>query len=95
MVIDTNLISMLHNIGAIILTSRQQTEEQGNLHKQGIRKENKQRGNRINYRIFYRELEKIYGNTGWWPAETRDEIVIGTILTQNTSWKNVEKSREM
>ena len=92
MVIDPNLISMLHNIGAITLTSGQQTAKQRNLHKQGIRRENKQRGNKINYRILYVELEKIYGNTGWWPAETRDEIVIGTILTQNTSWKNVEKS---
>ncbi|MEM3675922.1 MAG: endonuclease III domain-containing protein [Thermoplasmataceae archaeon] len=37
-------------------------------------------------------LEKHYGDTGWWPGETRDEIVIGAILTQNTSWKNVEKA---
>ncbi|MHB8395786.1 MAG: endonuclease III domain-containing protein [Thermoplasmataceae archaeon] len=33
-----------------------------------------------------------YGNMGWWPAESTDEVAIGAILTQNTSWTNVEKS---
>ena len=37
-------------------------------------------------------LYRRYGNTNWWPAETRDEVIIGTILTQNTSWSNVEKA---
>jgi len=35
-----------------------------------------------------------YGETGWWPAKTADEILIGAILTQNTSWRNVEKALE-
>ncbi len=39
-----------------------------------------------------KRLYERYGNTRWWPAETRDEVVIGTILTQNTSWSNVEKA---
>ena len=26
----------------------------------------------------------------WWPAETRFEILVGAILTQNTAWNNVE-----
>ncbi len=33
-----------------------------------------------------------FGKQYWWPAKTKDEIIIGAILTQNTSWKNVEKS---
>ena len=33
-----------------------------------------------------------YGHQNWWPAETRYEVVVGAILTQNTSWKNVEKA---
>ena len=33
-----------------------------------------------------------YGDVGWWPGESPDEIIIGAILTQNTSWSNVEKS---
>jgi endonuclease-3 related protein len=37
-------------------------------------------------------LEARYGDLNWWPGESRDEILIGAILTQNTSWENVEKS---
>lgn len=33
-----------------------------------------------------------FGNQNWWPADTKEEVIIGAILTQNTSWKNVEKS---
>ena len=40
----------------------------------------------------YSSLRKRFGYLGWWPGETRDEIIIGAILTQNTSWKNVEKA---
>ena len=40
----------------------------------------------------YNKLYAYFGDTGWWPAETRDEVVIGAILTQNTSWSNVEKA---
>jgi endonuclease-3 related protein len=39
-------------------------------------------------------LNEYYGNLHWWPAETPEEVVIGAILTQNTSWKNVEKAIE-
>jgi len=28
----------------------------------------------------------------WWPKAGTFEVVVGTILTQNTTWKNVEKS---
>jgi endonuclease-3 related protein len=34
-------------------------------------------------------LFKKYGDLKWWPAKTRDEVLIGAILTQNTSWNNV------
>ncbi len=43
----------------------------------------------------YRILFKEYGPQKWWPVTTRNrqfEIIIGAILTQNTSWKNVEKA---
>ncbi len=43
-------------------------------------------------------LLRIYGPQNWWPCEGEkygnDEIAIGAILTQNTSWKNVEKALE-
>lgn len=40
----------------------------------------------------YRKLYKAYGPRDWWPAETSFEVMVGAILTQNTSWRNVEKA---
>ena len=40
----------------------------------------------------YRLLFKTYGPQSWWPGESSFEVMVGAILTQNTSWKNVEKS---
>jgi endonuclease-3 related protein len=37
-------------------------------------------------------LLKSFGKRNWWPGETELEIIIGAVLTQNTSWKNVEKA---
>jgi len=37
-------------------------------------------------------LLKNFGHQHWWPGETPFEISIGAILTQNTSWTNVEKA---
>ena len=42
----------------------------------------------------YNLLHKIYGPQGWWPASSPFEVVVGAILTQNTSWSNVEKAIE-
>ena len=28
----------------------------------------------------------------WWPGDTRCEIMVGAVLTQNTAWQNVEKA---
>jgi len=43
---------------------------------------------------FYRELRAHFGHRKWWPADTRFEVCIGAILTQNTAWKNVAKAIE-
>ncbi|MED4203461.1 endonuclease III domain-containing protein [Neobacillus mesonae] len=40
----------------------------------------------------YNKLFTYYGPQGWWPAETTFEMMIGAILVQNTSWRNVEKA---
>lgn len=40
----------------------------------------------------YDALYRHYGPQRWWPARTKFEVIVGTILTQNTSWKNVEKA---
>ena len=37
-------------------------------------------------------LLKTFGERHWWPGETPLEIIVGAVLTQNTSWKNVEKA---
>jgi len=33
-----------------------------------------------------------FGKQNWWPADSSFEVIIGAILTQQTSWKNVEKA---
>ncbi len=43
-------------------------------------------------REFYHVLYQTYGPQNWWPAESKFECIIGTILTQNTSWNNAEKA---
>lgn len=43
-------------------------------------------------RRIYDKLYRFYGPQGWWPAETRLEVIVGAILTQNTAWTNVEKA---
>ncbi len=40
----------------------------------------------------YRILYTGFGPQNWWPAETKWEVIVGTILTQAVSWKNVEKA---
>ena len=40
----------------------------------------------------YRALYQAYGPRHWWPGETPFEVMVGAILTQNTSWRNVEKA---
>lgn len=38
----------------------------------------------------HRRLLSAYGPQGWWPGESRFEIMVGAILTQATAWRNVE-----
>jgi endonuclease III related protein len=33
-----------------------------------------------------------FGHLRWWPGETPFEVCVGAILTQNTSWSNVERA---
>ncbi len=40
----------------------------------------------------YDTLYSHYGPQKWWPAKTKFEVIVGAILTQNTSWKNAEKA---
>ena len=40
----------------------------------------------------YRRLFDAFGPQHWWPGDTRFEMIVGAMLTQNTSWKNVERA---
>lgn len=40
----------------------------------------------------YAALFERWGEQHWWPCDTRLEMMIGAILTQNTAWINVEKA---
>jgi endonuclease-3 related protein len=40
----------------------------------------------------YRRLEAAFGDPGWWPGDTPFEVAVGAVLTQNTTWRNVEKA---
>lgn len=40
----------------------------------------------------YALLRRRFGFLDWWPGDTKFEILVGAILTQQTSWKNVEKA---
>ena len=49
----------------------------------------------ISINNIYKKLLQEYSAQNWWPTISNNqkfEIVIGAILTQNTSWKNVEKA---
>jgi len=40
----------------------------------------------------YRKLYDRFGPQHWWPAQTRTEMIVGAVLTQNTAWRNVESA---
>ena len=42
----------------------------------------------------YNQLLAQHGNRKWWPADTPFEVALGAILTQATSWRNVEKAMD-
>jgi endonuclease-3 related protein len=42
--------------------------------------------------IYYDALFHAQGPQHWWPGRTRFEVIVGAILTQNTSWTNVERA---
>jgi len=41
---------------------------------------------------YYDALLRAYGPQHWWPGRTRFEVIVGAILTQSTSWSNVERA---
>lgn len=47
---------------------------------------------RLEHREVIARLRATYGDLQWWPAQTRFEVMVGAVLTQNTSWSNVERA---
>jgi len=45
-----------------------------------------------NVRCIYQRLLERFGPQHWWPAETPFEVMVGAVLTQSTSWRNVESA---
>ncbi len=45
-------------------------------------------------RTYYDALFAAHGPQYWWPGRTRFEVIVGAILTQNTSWNNVDRCIE-
>ncbi|PHK50483.1 endonuclease III domain-containing protein [Staphylococcus edaphicus] len=43
---------------------------------------------RLDSETLYHILYKHMGPQGWWPAESKIEIILGAILVQNTNWRN-------
>jgi endonuclease-3 related protein len=54
----------------------------------------KQEMNTISVQLdeIYSRLLEAYGPQHWWPADTALEVMIGAVLTQNTTWQSVEKA---
>ena len=46
------------------------------------------------FALIHEKLLSHYGEQHWWPAATPFEVMVGAILTQNTSWSGVEKAIE-
>lgn len=40
---------------------------------------------------YYEHLLAALGPQGWWPAKTQLEVILGAILTQNTTWRNAAR----
>jgi endonuclease-3 related protein len=40
----------------------------------------------------FEKLLSAFGQRHWWPGDSPLEIMVGAVLTQNTSWRNVEKA---
>jgi endonuclease-3 related protein len=50
------------------------------------------RSRRITLRNIYRRLYAANGRQHWWPGDSRFEIMVGAVLTQNIAWTNVVRA---
>ncbi|MDZ7761875.1 MAG: endonuclease III domain-containing protein [Desulfovermiculus sp.] len=43
---------------------------------------------------YFQAMSQALGSSRWWPAESRFEVCIGAVLTQNTNWRNASRAIE-
>lgn len=48
----------------------------------------------MDWRAVYEVLDERFEIGSWWPAESGFEVMVGAVLTQNTTWTSVEKAVE-
>lgn len=48
----------------------------------------------ITLKELYQRMQEVDGPSGWWPADCKEEILLGAILVQNTNWQNAARSLE-
>lgn len=46
----------------------------------------------MDWRNLYSILSQEFTAGDWWPGETAFEVMVGAVLTQNTTWTSVEKA---
>lgn len=56
------------------------------------RRKKSRRGKTSSLQVVYQRLLRAYGPQHWWPGDSRFEIMVGAVLTQNTAWTNVERA---
>lgn len=44
----------------------------------------------MQWRDLYERLASLYPDDAWWPATAPFEVMVGAVLTQNTTWTSVE-----
>lgn len=49
---------------------------------------------RLDVEGLYRRLDACYDVSGWWPAESRWEVMVGAVLVQQTTWESVVRVLE-
>lgn len=47
---------------------------------------------KLTLRQLYDKMHEHMGPSGWWPAESKEEIICGAILIQNTNWQNADRA---
>jgi endonuclease III related protein len=73
-------------------TVRARSGLRANIAPKGLAARRQLAGGRPPLDEYYNSLFTAFGPQHWWPGKTQFEVIVGAILTQNTSWTNVERA---